>query len=85
MGFRLLTVARTLVDLTDVLESDRMLRAIREADFLGLLDVDALSAAVERAHGHANDSACSARQWRRIGQARSSEASSNTASSSSCA
>jgi predicted transcriptional regulator of viral defense system/very-short-patch-repair endonuclease len=50
-GIPVTTVARTLVDLTDVLGSDRVLRAIREADFLGLLDLDALSAAVERAHG----------------------------------
>ena len=45
------TVARTLVDLTDVLGSDRVLRAIREAEFLHLLDLDALNAAVKRAHG----------------------------------
>jgi predicted transcriptional regulator of viral defense system len=50
-GIPVTTVARTLVDLTDVLTSERVLRALREADFLGLLDVDALSAAVERAHG----------------------------------
>ena len=45
------TVARTLVDLTDVLGSDRILRAVREAEFLGLLDLDTLNAAVQRAHG----------------------------------
>ena len=45
------TVARTLVDLTDVLGSDRVLRAIREAEFLQLLDLVALKAAVQRAHG----------------------------------
>ena len=50
-GIPVTTVARTLVDLTDVLGSDRVLRALREADFLRLLDLDALSAAVERAHG----------------------------------
>jgi predicted transcriptional regulator of viral defense system len=45
------TVARTLVDLTDVLGRDRILRAMREAEYLRLLDLDALNAAVERAHG----------------------------------
>jgi predicted transcriptional regulator of viral defense system/very-short-patch-repair endonuclease len=50
-GIPVTTVARTLVDLTDVLTSERVPRALREADFLGLLDVDALSAAVERTHG----------------------------------
>jgi hypothetical protein len=45
------TVARTLVDLTDVLGSDRILRAIREAEFLQLLDIETLNAAVQRAHG----------------------------------
>jgi predicted transcriptional regulator of viral defense system/very-short-patch-repair endonuclease len=50
-GIPVTTVARTLVDLTDVLGRDRLLRAIREAEFLGLLDLDALNAAVKRAHG----------------------------------
>jgi hypothetical protein len=45
------TVARTLVDLTDLLGHDRLLRAIREAEFLGLLDLDAVDAAIRRAHG----------------------------------
>ena len=45
------TVARTLIDLTDVLSPDRVLRAIREAEFLGLLDLDTLNAAVQRANG----------------------------------
>jgi very-short-patch-repair endonuclease len=48
------TVARTLIDLTDLLSSDRVLRAIREAEYLGLLDLDALFAAVQRAHGRHN-------------------------------
>jgi predicted transcriptional regulator of viral defense system len=50
-GIPVTTVARTLVDLTDVLGSDRVLRAIREAEFLQLLDHQALNAAVQRAHG----------------------------------
>jgi hypothetical protein len=50
-GIPVTTVARTLVDLTDVLGSDRVLRAIREAEFLRLLDHQALNAAVKRAHG----------------------------------
>jgi len=50
-GIPVTTVARTLVDLTDVLSRDRVLRAIREAEFLRLLDLDSLNAAVGRAHG----------------------------------
>jgi predicted transcriptional regulator of viral defense system len=50
-GIPVTTVARTLVDLTDVLGRDRILRAIREAEFLQLLDLDTLNAAVQRAHG----------------------------------
>ena len=45
------TVARTLVDLTDVLGRDRVRRAIREAEFLRLPELDVLNAAVQRAHG----------------------------------
>jgi very-short-patch-repair endonuclease len=45
------TVARTLVDLTDLLPSDRILRAMREAEYLRLLDPDTLIAAVQRANG----------------------------------
>jgi very-short-patch-repair endonuclease len=50
-GIPVTTVARTVVDLTDVLGRDRLLRAIREAEYLRLLDLDALDAAVRRAHG----------------------------------
>lgn len=50
-GIPVTTVARTLVDLTDVLGSDRVLRALREAEFLRRLDLDALNAAVRRARG----------------------------------
>ena len=50
-GIPVTTVARTLVDLTDVLGGDRVLRALREAEYQRLLDLDALTAAVERAHG----------------------------------
>jgi very-short-patch-repair endonuclease len=50
-GIPVTTVARTLVDLTDLLSRDRILRALREADYLRLLDLDALDAAVQRAHG----------------------------------
>jgi very-short-patch-repair endonuclease len=50
-GIPVTTVARTLVDLTDVLPSDRLLRAIREAEYLKLLDLDTLIAAVQRANG----------------------------------
>jgi len=50
-GIPVTTVARTLVDLTDVLPSDRILRAMREAEYLKLLDIDSLIAAVQRANG----------------------------------
>lgn len=50
-GIPVTTVARTLVDLTEVLGRDRVLRALREADYLGLLDLDSLNAAVQRARG----------------------------------
>jgi hypothetical protein len=53
-GIPVTTVARTLVDLTDVLGRDRVLRAMREAEYLGLLDPDTLNAAVKRAHGRRN-------------------------------
>jgi very-short-patch-repair endonuclease len=50
-GIPVTTVARTLVDLTDMLPSDRILRAMREAEYLKLLDIDTLIAAVQRANG----------------------------------
>jgi predicted transcriptional regulator of viral defense system/very-short-patch-repair endonuclease len=45
------TVARTLIDLTDLLPADRILRAMREAEYLQLLRPDTLNAAVQRATG----------------------------------
>jgi predicted transcriptional regulator of viral defense system len=50
-GIPITTVARTLVDLTDLLPTDRLLRAIREAEYLRLLDHPTLTAAVQRATG----------------------------------
>jgi hypothetical protein len=50
-GIPVTTVARTLVDLTEYLSEDRLLRAMREAEYQRLLDLDSLTAAVERAHG----------------------------------
>jgi hypothetical protein len=50
-GIPVTTVARTLVDLTELLTEDRLLRAMREAEYRRLLDLTALNAAVERAHG----------------------------------
>ena len=50
-GIPVTTVERTFVDLTDQLNEDRLLRAMREAEFKRLLDLDTLNAAVERAHG----------------------------------
>jgi very-short-patch-repair endonuclease len=53
-GIPVTTPARTLVDLTDFLGAARLLRAAREAEYLGLLDFDALDAAIERARGRRN-------------------------------
>jgi hypothetical protein len=53
-GIPVTAVGRTLVDLTDLLPRDRVLRAMREAEYLRLLDLDSLSAAVERARGRRN-------------------------------
>jgi len=50
-GIAVTTVARTIIDLTDMLSGDRILRTIREAEYLKLLDLDTLIAAVQRAHG----------------------------------
>jgi very-short-patch-repair endonuclease len=50
-GIPVTTVERTIIDLTDLLRSDRVLRAIREAEYLGLLDHPTLDAAVQRANG----------------------------------
>jgi Protein of unknown function (DUF559) len=50
-GIPVTTVARTLIDMTDLETTDRVLRAIREAEYLGLLDLDAVNAAVQRANG----------------------------------
>jgi predicted transcriptional regulator of viral defense system len=50
-GIPVTTVTRTLIDLSDILNKDRLLRAIREAEYLKLLDHDTLIAAVERANG----------------------------------
>lgn len=53
-GIRVTSPARTLVDLTHFLGRDRLLRAMREAEYLGLLDIDSLLAAVDRARGRRN-------------------------------
>jgi very-short-patch-repair endonuclease len=53
-GIPVTTVARTIIDLTDILNSDRVLRAIREAEYLKLLDLDTLIAAVQRGNGRRN-------------------------------
>jgi predicted transcriptional regulator of viral defense system len=53
-GIPVTTVARTFVDLTDCVNEDRLLRALREAEFKRLLDLDSLNAAVARAHGRRN-------------------------------
>ena len=53
-GIPVTSVARTLVDLTQYLGRDRLLRVMREAEFKRLLDHDALDAAVGRARGRRN-------------------------------
>jgi very-short-patch-repair endonuclease len=50
-GIPVTTVARTLIDLTDVLGRDRLTRLVREGEFMRLLDLDALDACLSRAHG----------------------------------
>ena len=50
-GIPVTTVERTFVDITECLNTDRLIRTIREAEYQRLLDLDALNAAVERAHG----------------------------------
>jgi very-short-patch-repair endonuclease len=50
-GIPVTTVAKTLIDLTDLLPTGRVLRAIREAEYLKLLDQPTLDAAVQRARG----------------------------------
>ena len=54
LGISVTSPARTLVDLTAFLGRRSLLRAIREAEYLGLLDFDSLDAAVERARGRHN-------------------------------
>jgi predicted transcriptional regulator of viral defense system len=50
-GIPVTTVARTAVDLTDVLGTQGLARVLREADYLRLLDLRAVDAAMARAHG----------------------------------
>jgi predicted transcriptional regulator of viral defense system len=45
------TVGRTAVDLSDVLGTRGLARVLREADYLRLLDLNAVDAAMARAHG----------------------------------
>lgn len=50
-GIPVTTVARTAVDLTDMLGTHGLARVLREADYLRLLDLAAIDAAMVRAHG----------------------------------
>jgi hypothetical protein len=50
-GIPVTTVARTLVDLTDVLTPHQLARVIREAEFRGLFDAGDTAAAMVRARG----------------------------------
>ena len=50
-GIPVTTVARTLVDLTDMFGRERLTRIIREAEFQGVLDLPMLDQAIARANG----------------------------------
>ena len=50
-GIPVTTVARTLVDLTDVLDAHELANVIHEAAYRKLFDVQETSAAMERANG----------------------------------
>jgi hypothetical protein len=50
-GIPVTSVARALVDMTEQVGRERLTRLIREADYLGLLDLDALDQAIERTRG----------------------------------
>ena len=50
-GIPVTTVARTLVDLTDMFARERLTRIIREAEFQGVLDLTMLDQAIARANG----------------------------------
>lgn len=50
-GIPVTSVARTLVDLSDVLSLDRLLRVIREAEFRHVFDLGEVETAMSRAHG----------------------------------
>ena len=53
-GIPVTTVARTLVDLTDVLEAHDLANVIHEASYRGLFDLAETCAAMERANGRRN-------------------------------
>lgn len=50
-GIPVTTVARTLVDLTDMFGHKRLTRIVREADYLGMLDLGQVDACLARSHG----------------------------------
>ena len=53
-GIPVTTVARTLLDLADVLQSQRLKRVITEAEYLTLFDLTALTAVLENNPGRRN-------------------------------
>jgi predicted transcriptional regulator of viral defense system len=50
-GIPVTTVARTAVDLADLVGRPRLARILREADYRGVLDLEACDKAIARAHG----------------------------------
>jgi very-short-patch-repair endonuclease len=61
LGIPVTSVARTLVDLAEVLDATRLERAVNEAEVLRLFDLDAITATLERLHGRRR-----ARRLRRV-------------------
>ena len=51
---RVTSVARTLVDLTDVLDGAALRKAVNESEIANLFDLDGVEAAIERANGRRN-------------------------------
>ena len=51
-GIPVTSVARMLLDLSEIVGRGRLARLVREADYQGLLDLDALDDVIARSHGH---------------------------------
>ena len=51
-GIPVTSVARMLLDMSEIVGRGRLARLVREADYQGLLDLDALDDVIARSHGH---------------------------------